>query len=726
MSSVNKPVVDSSDSDSVNTTQCAASIDVPPPISNNDDIFLNTVKREDDPLQVRRALLASKDSLTIPRDLLPEKKADVIRPRRQLDVPALVETLSTGRDLRDDSPSAVKVVALVDSGCTSSVMDKTFAKLHGFNAKPLSRSIPVKNADGSTNRSGPVTHYVELLVTIQGHAERIPVALADLGTAPLFLGHDWLKYHNPEVNWALGTLEFSRCPESCGTLHNDAHEDPLADQGLEPGDRLFAFDIESYARIQMDYIEAVHARAFQTHASKIAEQQAATKKEQTFAERVPSAYHDFKDVFDKEEFDKLPERTPYDHVIELTKDAKPLHMKTYPMAPADQEALDRFIDENLRSGRIRPSKSPMASPFFFIKKKDGTLRPVQDYRKLNDMTIKNRYPLPLIQELLDKLKGARIFTKLDVRWGYNNVRIAEGDEWKAAFTTNRGLFEPMVMFFGLTNSPATFQAMMNTLFRDLIASGKVVIYLDDILIFTRTLEEHREIVRQVLKVLRDNHLYLKPEKCDFEQSSIEYLGMIVEEGVIRMDPAKVAAITDWPKPTKKRELQSFLGFCNFYRRFIRDFSKIARPLYNLTKQDVPWHWDTEQQQAFDKLKEQVTSAPVLAMPNDEGQWRVEADASDYALGAVLSQEQNGKWHPVAFLSKSFNDAERNYEIYDKEMLAIMTALEEWRQYLLGTREPFEIWTDHLNLMYFREARKLNRRQARWFAELQDYESSLTR
>ena len=154
MSSVNKPVIDSSDSDSVNTTQCAASIDVPPPISNNDDIFLNTVKREDDPLQVRRTLLASKDSLTIPRDLLPEKKADVIRPRRQLDVPALVETLSTGRDLRDDSPSAVKVVALVDSGCTSSVMDKTFAKLHGFNAKPLSRSIPVKNADSSTNWSG--------------------------------------------------------------------------------------------------------------------------------------------------------------------------------------------------------------------------------------------------------------------------------------------------------------------------------------------------------------------------------------------------------------------------------------------------------------------------------------------------------------------------------------------------------------------------------------------
>ena len=203
------------------------------------------------------------------------------------------------------------------------------------------------------------------------------------------------------------------------------------------------------------------------------------------------------------------------------------------------------------------------------------------------MTIKNRYPLPLIQELLDKLKGASYFTKLDVRWGYNNVRIKEGDEWKAAFKTNRGHFEPMVMFFGLTNSPATFQAMMNSLFGDLIASGRGVIYLDDILIFTESLEEHRQVVRQVLEVLRKNHLYLKPEKCEFEQRSIEYLGMIVEEGNVRMDPAKVAAIREWPTPTKKRDLQSFIGFCNFYRHFIEDFSKIARPLHDLTKNDVP-------------------------------------------------------------------------------------------------------------------------------------------
>lgn len=305
---------------------------------------MNTVQRDtQDPLYVlqeRRTQLLSKNSLMIPRDLFARGDADVIRPRRQLDVLALVETLHNGRDLNEPTSSSVKVVALIDSGCTGNVMDKMFAQLHGFNAKPLPRAIPVKNADGSENRAGPVTHYTELLVTIQGHVERIPVALTDLGTAPLFLGHDWLKFHNREIDWAKGTVEFSRCPDSCGTPHDDEHEDPLADQGLEPGDRLFAFDIESYTRLKMEHQDALYMRAFQTHASKIAEQQSTEKKQQTFAERDPSAYHDFKDIFNKEDFNKLPELAPYAHAIELTKDAKPIHQKVYPMAPAEQEALD--------------------------------------------------------------------------------------------------------------------------------------------------------------------------------------------------------------------------------------------------------------------------------------------------------------------------------------------------------------------------------------------------
>lgn len=280
------------------------------------------------------------------------------------------------------------------------------------------------------------------------------------------------------------------------------------------------------------------------------------------------------------------------------------------------------------------------------------------------------------------------------------------------------------MFFGLTNSPATFQAMMNELFRDLIYTGKVVIYLDDILIFTDTLEEHQRITREVLRILRENKLYLKPEKCEFEQSRIEYLGMIVEEGQVRMDPAKVKAISEWPTPRKKKELQSFLGFCNFYRRFSKDFSHTARPLHRLTG-DTPWDWTLEQDLAFEDLKVLITLEPVLAIPTDNGLFRVEADASDFATGAVLSQQNpDGKWHPVAYHSKSLSEPERNYEIYDKELLAIILALEELRPYLMGARHTFEIWSDHQNLTYFREAKKLNCRQARWFTQMQEYDFTL--
>src|SRR6201996_108059 len=238
----------------------------------------------------------------------------------------------------------------------------------------------------------------------------------------------------------------------------------------------------------------------------------------------------------------------------------------------------------------------MASPFFFIKKKDRTLQPVHDYCQLNGMTIKNQYPLPLIQELIDCLKQAKYFTKLDIRWGYNNIHIKEGNEWKAAFITNCGLYKPTVMFFGLTNSPATFQAMMNSLFHNLIGRGKVVIYLDDILIFSESLEDHECTVAQVLEILHKNKLYLKPEKCNFHKTSIEYLGMIIEHGQVHMDPAKVAAVAEWPVPLKKKDLQSLIGFCNYYRRFIQDFSRIAHPLHDLTR-DVPFEW-TDSHQTF--------------------------------------------------------------------------------------------------------------------------------
>jgi len=368
----------------------------------------------------------------------------------------------------------------------------------------------------------------------------------------------------------------------------------------------------------------------------------------------------------------------------------------------------------------------MAAPVFFIKKKDGSLRLVQDYRTLNAVTVKNRYPLPLISELVSQLRGARYFTKLDVRWGFNNVRIKPGDEWKAAFRTNRGLFEPLVMFFGMTNSPATFQTMMNDVFRTIIAEGIIVVYLDDILIFTKTEEEHEQAVWRVLEILAEHKLFLRPEKCEFHRRQIEYLGLVISENKVAMDPVKVAGVREWPILENRTDVQAFVGFVNFYRRFIQDFSTIARPLFDLTRSNQAWNWGTKEQEAFERLKMAVTTAPILASPQDSEPFCIEADSSDFASGAVLSQQLPGedKWHPVAFYSKSLSPVERNYEIHDKEMFAIICTLEEWRHFLEGARHPVEIWMDHKNLEYFMMAKKLNRRQARWSLYLAHFDFKL--
>jgi hypothetical protein len=287
------------------------------------------------------------------------------------------------------------------------------------------------------------------------------------------------------------------------------------------------------------------------------------------------------------------------------------------------------------------------------------------------------------------------------------------------------MFEPLVMLFGLTNSPATFQTMMNVIFQDLVMAGSVCVYIDDILIFTKTIEEHRRITRLVLDRLRQHKLFLRPDKCEFEKTRVEYLRLIISEGQAEMDPVKVAGVAEWPTPKNKKEVQQFLGFVNFYRRFVKDFSHHARPLFDLTG-CAEWNWGSEQQTAFDELRRRITSTPILSFAQDDKPFRLEADSSDYATGAVLSQQtdSDGKWHPVAFYSKSLNAVERNYEIHDKEMLAIIRALEEWRHFLEGARQKFEVWTDHKNLEYFMTAKKLNRRQARWSLYLSRFDFTL--
>ena len=656
-----------------------------------------------------------------------------------LHLPVSIETI--------DTHERHSLRALLDCGATGMFLDVGFVRANRITEKPLQVPIPVLNVDGTPNEAGSIKSVVEVVLRYKDHSERAYFAVTSLGRQKMLLGMPWLKEHNPEVNWQSGDVKMSRCPAKCDTCRDEVKlEKRLAkaairalevcasgpepvfttteDEGslapdveedveeaslsplLEEGDRLLATSLPP----EHEFIAATS-----TTSQRLAQAFAANSKVQSFRDAVPNYLHDFEDVFSKASFDVLPERKPWDHAIELEPGSKPSNCKVYPLALNEQKELDEFLQEHLSTGRIRPSKSPMASPVFFIKKKDGSLRLVQDYRVLNGLTVKNRYPLPLISDLVHQLRGARFFTKLDVRWGYNNVRIKEGDEWKAAFRTNRGLFEPLVMFFGLTNSPATFQTMMNDIFHDLIMEGVVVIYLDDILIFTKTLQEHRRVTRLVLARLRQHQLFLKHEKCEFEKEKIEYLGLIISHGQVEMDPVKVAGVAEWPVPKTRKEVQSFLGFVNFYRRFIADFSHYARPLFDLTKKDSSWSWSSPEQEAFEMLKAAVTSAPILMFPQDHLPYRVEADSSDFATGAVLSQQSpaDGKWHPVAFYSKSLSPVERNYEIHDKEMLAVVRALEEWRHFLEGAQHPVEIWTDHKNLEYFMTARKLNRRQARW-------------
>ena len=369
----------------------------------------------------------------------------------------------------------------------------------------------------------------------------------------------------------------------------------------------------------------------------------------------------------------------------------------------------------------------MASPFFFVSKKDGWLRPTQDYQYLNQWTIKNAHPLPLISDIMDKIKasGAKYFTKFDIRWGYNNIRIKEGDQWKAAFKTNIGLFEPMVMFFGLCNSPATFQAMMNDILKDELNDGWVIVYMDDILIFSKTKEWLEEMTKWVLQKLRENDLYLKPGKCEFCKTWIEYLGLITEEGKMSMDPGKLNGIWEWPVPKNMKQVCSWLGFGNFYQKFIQGFSHLAQPLNQLLKKDQPFIWTDEAQWSFDNMKKCFTEEPVLMMPDQTKPFQIECDASKWASGAVLTQlDINGDQHSCAFISQTFSPTERNYKIYDRELLSMIRALQEWHHYIQRSNHETIIYLDHKNLTYFQTAQKLNHRQARWSLLLSEFDIKL--
>ncbi|CAI7732403.1 unnamed protein product [Closterium sp. NIES-54] len=411
---------------------------------------------------------------------------------------------------------------------------------------------------------------------------------------------------------------------------------------------------------------------------------------------IQKLLEEFQDVLPDVLLDQLPPYRTHQHEIIKEPGSKPTFRAPNRLSPTELADMKKQIEYLLDKGLIRPSTSPYGAPVLFTPKPDGSLRMFIDYRALNKQTIKNKYPIPRIVDILDQLCGATVFSKLDLRSGYWQIRMADNSIHKTAFRTRYGSYEYLVMPFGLTNAPATFQAEMNHILRPLLDEF-VVVYLDDILIYSRDMKQHIEHLRRVFKILRREKFYVKLSKSEFALKKVQFLGHMVSTQGVHVDPKKIEAVHTWKTPENVKELQQFLGFANYYNRFVPQYAKIATPLTNLLKKNTPFKWEDVHQQAMEQLKTALTSAPILILPDPEKDYVIEADASDQAVGEVLMQDQGKGLQPIAYLSKKLHEAELNYPIHDKEALAIITAFKTWRCYLEGKKTT--IYTDHCSLKY---------------------------
>ena len=390
------------------------------------------------------------------------------------------------------------------------------------------------------------------------------------------------------------------------------------------------------------------------------------------------------------------------------------------MSPLELDVLKKQLEELCSLGYIEASSSPWASPVLFVKKKDGNLRLCVDYRAINAITVKNKYPIPRIDEILDRLHNANYFSKLDLKSGYHQVLLDEKDREKTAFNTRYGQFQFKVLPFDLTNAPPSFMALMNSLFREFL-DNFVLIYLDDILIFSKTKEEHLIHVEKVLKILEKNTFFLNQEKCEFLLKEIEFLGHMISQNQVKPSPGKMECIRNWPPLKEKKKVKSFLGLCGYYRRFVPNFSEIAAPLIEIGKEDAEFRLLEKKQKSFEYLKKILISPPILRLPDFSKKFFIETDASGIAIGAVIAQEYEGILCPIAYESKKLTSAEQKYPVHEQELYAIFNACKTFRCYIEGTK--FKIYTDHASLKYIKTQPAMSRRVTRWmeFLETFDYE-----
>ncbi|CAI5472253.1 unnamed protein product [Closterium sp. Yama58-4] len=513
----------------------------------------------------------------------------------------------------------------------------------------------------------------------------------------VLLGRDWLQRFNPTIDWTTGACVV-RGYGGKTTLPKWTEPEPVTTR---------------VNAINMQRAMNSGAQAFMVHLYEVAASEKIADIDTLCAavpEELASIIRKYPEIFADDLPDGLPPQRPEDHRIQLEPGAQPTVRTQWRLSQPELAELRAQLDYLLAKGFIRPSTSPYAAPILFTPKKDGGLRMCIDYRALNRVTIKSRYPIPRTDDLLDQLRGARYFSKIDLRGGYHQIRVFADDCPKTAFRTRYSSYEFTVMPFGLTNAPSTFQLTMNLIFRDML-DKKVIVYLDDILVYSATKEDHLRDLEEVFRRLQGHRLITKGSKCEFLKPELEFLGHVVSGDGIKIDPRKMDAIAQWKPPTNIPELQSFLGFVNYVRRFVPNMAGITKPLTDLLHHDNDFWWGEREQSAFDALKNILKSPPVLRLADPSRPFEVVTDASDFAVGAVLLQDFGQGLQPIAYESRKMQPPERNYPVHDKEMLAIVHAFRVWRCYLTGA--DVTIRTDHKSLQYMRTQPTLNPRQIRW-------------
>lgn len=611
---------------------------------------------------------------------------------------AYIEKLCTIKDsdlpLYSMSCNNHTITALIDSGATCTYVSPRV--IGGLPTKTVS-GRSVETAGGHTM---PITTQVTLLLNAAGYCHHVNAYVLDT-KFDLILGHDWLKQVKPIPEWGMDTWRIDK--DGTQYFLHPQHDRPIPDLAYLISHR----QLQRYERSKkVDDMYLAYVKS--------------SDVDPLGEASVKALLDEFHDVF-QEQLPGLPPQRDVAHIID-TGDADPINRPPFKMSPLELDELRKQLKELLDLRLIRPSTSPWGAPVLFVRKKSGELRMCIDYRAINQVTKRHGHPLPRIDECLERLSGAQFFTSLDLKSGYHQLRIRDEDVPKTAFNTRYGSYEWLVVPFGLRNSPALFQSTMNRVLNDYL-DDFVMVYLDDILIYSKSKEEHEVHVRKVLQRLRDEQLIANLKKCDFYKTELEFLGFQVSAGGYKPSRTKVKAIQDWPTPTNVHEVRQFIGLGSHYRRFIRNFASIASPLTDLTKgsgtKTRAITWTEECQKAFDEIKSRIMQAPILASPDPHKPFIIETDASDYGVGAVLLQKaDDGTTHPIAFESKKLSKEERGYPAQEREMLAIIHALRTWRCFIDG--RPYTVFSDHNPLTYFRAQKKPTLRLTRWIGEIELY------